>query len=405
MSEQEETPRRRRTWPRWVALLVLGAGVTALFAWQPAATAPGAGPGGGRPGPGGPRGERGPTPVRTATIEAGAITERATYPGELHADAAELSANVGGRLVAVNVRIGAVVAKGAEIARLDDTDWRRQKAEAEAQAKAAAAEERRAAVDLEAARRDLERTEKLLGDQLVSEQQVDTLRARAGSLEAAVQAAAARRTQARAAIATLEQKIADCTIAAPFAGVVAARHHDPGTWLPAGAAVVRLVARSPLRVRFEVPEADVRVLREEAPLTARTQATGDAEFEGQVTGFAAEVDRARRVVRAEGVIDTPPPHWLPGMYAEVLVIRQALTDVPVVPASALLARAEDDGTEHFGVFAFEGERARWVEVRVRGREGDRVAIESALPVGTPVLTGGHADLSDGAPVKLAGDRR
>ncbi len=87
------------------------------------------------------------TPVTAAVVEQGSITERGRYPGELDADAADISAFYTGRLVAVHVRVGDRVEKDAVLAELDPVDAKEQIAQARAQARAAEAEEKRLRVE------------------------------------------------------------------------------------------------------------------------------------------------------------------------------------------------------------------------------------------------------------------
>src|SRR5690606_26481791 len=101
------------------------------------------------------------TPVSTTAVRRGTLTERGRYPGELVADAADISAFYTGRLLAVNVRVGDEVKQGDVLAELDPVDAREQIAQARAQTKAAAAERQRASVERDAALREAERLEPL----------------------------------------------------------------------------------------------------------------------------------------------------------------------------------------------------------------------------------------------------
>lgn len=384
----------RRSWMRWVILAAIAAGVAALFLWQP-----GAEDKSGAPQRQGPRA----TPVSVAAVETGSLTERAGYPGELDADAADLASSVSGRIVSVSVRIGDQVRKGQELARIDAADLMRQRAEAVAAAGAAQAAERRARVQLDAAKRELARGEALFNDGTISEQERDRLASEVQSLEATVQAEAAREAQARARVGVLDQGIAESRLRAPFAGTVAARYFDPGSFVSAGTRVLRVVAGEPLRVRFEVPEQDVGRFGVDAAFTVRAPPTGALEVQGRVAGLGTEVSRERRAVWVEGVLDDPPETWLPGMYAQVVAAQRTIEDATIVPAEALVSHLQEGGAVDTGVFRVEGQVARWVSVQVQARDGERVAVEGPLDVGATVLVGGHSQLSDGAQISIAGE--
>ncbi|TNF28308.1 MAG: efflux RND transporter periplasmic adaptor subunit, partial [Deltaproteobacteria bacterium] len=212
---------------------------------------------------------------------------------------------------------------------------------------------------------------------------------------AALASARAVEAQAAAGTATLDQQLAEARVVAPFSGVIAARERDPGSFVAVGATIVRVVAQRPLRVRFEVPEAAVAQLLADRPIAVQAPPTGDTPWTAHVTGTAGEVSRERRVVTVEGILDDPPPSWLPGMYAEVEVVERALDDATIVPAAAILSRLED-GAVKTGVFVVADDKARWVPITIAAREGDRAAIHGVVPADARVLVSGHTDLADGS---------
>jgi RND family efflux transporter MFP subunit len=350
--------------------------------------------------------ERRATAVTAAPVERATLTARSRYPAELDADTSDLSSFYTGRVTVVHVRVGDLVTRGQVLAEIDPIDAREQIARARAQAQAAAAEERRAAIELGVARRQLERFERLR-DQ-VSASEIDAQRALTETLSAAVATAAARGAEARAGVRLLEKRVVESEIRAPFAGRVAARHVDPGVIVDAGAPLVRVAAIAPLRVRFEVPEQDVADLAVGAHLTVVTQAgaQGQGGVAARVTGVAGEISRDRRVATLEALIEAPPESWLPGMFAQVIVDRRVIRDATVVPASAVLSRLRPDGTIATGVLLADRDVARWLPVKVAAREDDRMAIEAApgsLAPGARVLVAGHVDLTDGSRIQVAAE--
>src|SRR5690606_25011629 len=108
----------------------------------------------------------------------------------------------------------------------------------------------------------------------------------------------------------LERRVIESKVRAPFAGRIAERFVDPGAIVAAGAKLVRVVATSPLRVRFDVPEQDVPTLRAGTAVNVFTKAGGDG-VPAKVTGIGSEVSRERRVAAAEALIENPPEGWLP----------------------------------------------------------------------------------------------
>jgi RND family efflux transporter MFP subunit len=378
-----------------VSLVLIGAaiGVSRGGGEAPAAR-------GGGPGRGGPQA----TAVRAEPVEEESLTLRGRYTGELDADAAEVGARTGGRLEEVLVRIGDVVAEGDVLARVDAAVARRQLAEARAAVQAGEAVERRARAQLELARRELERTEPLLEGRLVSAQEVDALRSRVDAATADADGAAAQIAEGRARAGVLHEQVSQAVVRAPFAGRIAERHQDPGTVVAPGTPIVRLVAEGPLRVQFRVPERDLGRVQAGRAIEVTTQATGDARFTGTVSRLSAEVARTDRTLAVEGLLSAEEPLLRPGMFAEVHLELGILDDALLVPGAGLVERVRDAQTT-YGVLVADGDVARWRDVRVLGRDGDRVAVEAALEPGDLVLVLGHEDLADGSPIRIVGGDR
>ncbi len=399
-----DTLRRRRAWLGWTVVAVAALVIAASFALSSddAVSQPKTGPS--------------VAPVTVAAVTRGSMTERSRYPGELDADSADIAAFYAGRLLAVHVRVGDAVKQGDVLAELDPVDAKEQIAEARAQARAAAAEEQRAKVEHAAAAAETARMEELARKQIISELEIDNLRARAAALAAAAQAAAAGEGEANARVRLLEKRLVESKVRAPFAGRVAARYVDPGATVTAGARLVRLVATEPLWVRFQVPEQDIiglepgtrlRVLTDagRSPLEtpgAAEQADPAIGVTAEVTGVASEVDRQQRVVSVEARLESPPAFWLPGMFAQVVVERRTHEQATIVPGVAVLSRLRPSGATERGVFVARDGVAKWVPVHVLARDGDRVAVTSSLEAGARVVVAGHVDLTDGNPVQLAG---
>jgi len=371
---------------RWAvpALLVLGGGAFLALRGDGAST--------GAKGPRGPR----VTAVRAAPVVVGELVLRASYPGELVADAVDLAPRTVGRVLSVDVEVGDRVPAGTVVARLDPAQTRQQLREAEARTRAAEAARARAEARIAAARAELERTEPLAVRQLVSAQEIANLRAELGALEAERAGAIAEYEQGRASAASFREQLQDLSLRAPWDAVVAARLLEPGATAAAGTPVVRLVRAGPLEVRFRVPERDAGVVRVDQAVEVATQATGGARFAGKVLRIAGEVNRADRSLLTEGVLLEEHEILRAGMFATVELLRTTLRDATLVPSAALLQRLGQSG-----VFVADGEVARWRPVEILGEQGGTTAIEGAVAAGEQVLVFGHDDLADGSPIRIA----
>jgi HlyD family secretion protein len=205
-------------------------------------------------------------------------TSQIVASGHVEATDVRISAKVPGRLQAVPVREGDVVAAGQELARVDTTDLNLALRQARAERELAGAElklrlagtrkedigELEAQLqgvqaDLEGAQKDLDRMQGLLDSGSGTTKSRDDARTKRDSLLAKLQsmrqalarlhagfrpeeieAARARVAGVDAKIAQLEQQIADATVVAPIAAMVTEKVAEPGELVQAGAPLVVL---------------------------------------------------------------------------------------------------------------------------------------------------------------------
>jgi HlyD family secretion protein len=215
------------------------------------------------------------------------------WQGYADADYVKVAPVEEGRLLAISVARGDVVAKGAPLFTEDDTEERaardqaaRQLAQAEQQlANLEAGAKPMEVVEAEAnvadaqstlgkARADLGRDEALLKSgyataQIVDQRRADYLSAKAKAEHAAAALADARGPMgrqreidaqraavaaARAALAMAQWRLDQRTVTAPIAGRIADVLAQPGETMAAGAPVVSILPRENIFVRFFVPE-------------------------------------------------------------------------------------------------------------------------------------------------------
>ncbi len=397
----------RRSWLTrhgwWVALVVA---VLAVLAWRATqGTSPGTD-------------EFGPTqavPVRAAIVTRGDLDLQSSYPGELVGEVADIASQVSGLLREVPVRIGDHVEKGQVLAVIDDVDLRSQMQEAKGQLGVADANQRKSVAESESAEADHRRASGLFEANLISEQEFDRVKAQLSTSRANVAAAQAQQAQASARLALLEEQLANSRVLAPFSGSVSARYVDRGALVQPGTAILRLAEDSSLRVQFRVPERDLGAVRPGVAFSASTVATRDRRFAGIVRRISGEVSRSDRTAVVEGDLSESDEILKPGMYAQVEVSLQEVRQALIVPDSAVLSRVGMDGVQSTGVFRVdamadpssveegaerESRVARWTEVTMIGATGGRAAIEGPVAEGDSVLTLGHADLRDGAAIRV-----
>lgn len=219
-------------------------------------------------------------------------------------EAIDVAAQVGGRIEEIRVRAGQEVAAGDLLVRLDERQLLQDRRIAEADLAMAEAELERAVARTrqEASRRDRRSTT----PDLWSEEELSAAEVEARSAEADAEAARARVTRSRASVEQLGQVLDQTEIRAPFAGHVSIRYLDPGTFVTAGRALVRLVSSEALLVRFAVPPEEVERLRVGAEVLI--EESGDrptlrALGRARVRHISPEIDLASQRIFVEAILD------------------------------------------------------------------------------------------------------
>lgn len=239
-------------------------------------------------------------PAKSSATSAPESTETDTWPGVLLAPASvDIAPTIDGRLSQVRLNVGDRVEKDDIVALLDDRLHKDALAVALAGKHAAAADAHRASIELFQARDRQTRR-----DAVVKTDDGQTLQVVSGEEAAqarfATQAAASRAASAGAGAAEraarvkqLKTALSETQLRAPFAGIVAARYADPGTFVRPGQAVLRIIATTDLHVRFAVPEERGKKV---AASTKVRVLVDDKVLDATVSAIAPEVEPASRTV-------------------------------------------------------------------------------------------------------------
>ena len=388
-------PPRRRISGRWIAIAAAGAVVLAAAAVIALGRSPQSGQVAGAD-----LNLAQAVPVRAEAARRGHLSVRTAYSGELVGEVADFSPQVSGLLVDVPARIGQRIAAGEIVAVIQDVEIRNQLQEARGQLGVAEANRDRAAAELVGVEAQYERAMELYDQNLLSEQEQQQETSQYATAKANLAAAEAQVRQSAAREALLAEQFANTRVRAPFNAVVADRYLDRGALVQPGTPIVRLVEEAPLLVQFRVPERDLGSVQAGAAFDVSTEATGGRTFSGTVRRVAGEVRRNDRTVLVEGELAETDDLLRPGMYADVSVSLRDLDDALIIPGTALLERVAMDGARSVGVLVPIDGLAEWRTVTVAGRSGEFSAVEGLLEAGDLVLTLGHDQLGNGAPIRV-----
>ncbi|MBA3550039.1 MAG: efflux RND transporter periplasmic adaptor subunit [Nannocystis sp.] len=208
--------------------------------------------------------------------------------------------------------------------------------------------------------------------------------------------ALARAKAAEAEAERLRHLAADARIVAPFDGAVIARRRDPGASVNAGDVVVEVARVDKLRLRVNVPEAQIGDVRPDQAVILVLPAYGGRQLEARISRIAPAIDPATRMLPIEIDVLNPKGELLAGIIAEVQLVRDPQPPALVVPAEAVLREGLDRV-----VYVASERTVRRRLVRTGHDSGILTEIIEGVAEGDIVLVGGRGLLRDGIGVEVA----
>lgn len=320
-------------------------------------------------------------PVAVLQASAQSFQDRLDLTGTLETDDdAILSAEIGGRLQS-RVALGTQVQAGATIARVDPTQARAAQRQAEAQLRAARAAEAQA-------QDSFNRQEPLYRDSVISAIEFENVRAQLNQAEAQVE-------QAEAALEQAQDRLNNTTISAPFAGSVQEHFVQVGEQVGAGAPVLRMISTERMYLNVGVPERYINDISPDVPVDVRFRSLAGESIQGRIAFVGGTVDPRNRTFRVEVELDNGNGRLHPDMVGRVLLPRQQLEDVVVVPRRAI--ERDEDGYRLYVVGNPDGNTPR-VESRLvtlGPTAQGRTAILDGLEPGAAVIVTGQNNAAEG----------
>ena len=277
---------------------------------------------------------------------------------------ATLSAEVSGRIEAINFDVDDRVKKGEVIVRIRDNEYRARLQKA----RAALAE---AQAGLDDAEREFERVQGLLKDKVISRAGFDKASANLESSKARVAASKANVSEA-------QEQLNNTVIHAPYSGIVVERHVELGESTSIGQPIMSGYAIGELRVNVNVPQSIINAVRAFRLARIDLPDTGESIESSKLTIFPfADPQNHSFKVR----IDLPESdaRLFPGMLVKAsFVIDQS--ERLTIPAQALVHRSEV-----IGVYVIDADGQVWFrQVRTGQATAEAVEITAGLTAGEMV---------------------
>jgi len=276
-------------------------------------------------------------------------------------------AEVAGQVVEVLAKEGQEIKKGQALVRLDDRDYRARLSRVEANYAYAKAEYDRFAA--------------------LTEKRV-TAKSKLDSLEAQLKDLAAQAKEARLALARTK-------ITAPISSRLNQVIAREGDLLKVGDQVAQIIEIERVKVTVGVPESDVAAIYDLQEAEVTIQALGNLKVKGRKYFLSRKPSDLARLYNLELEVPNSEGRILPGMFAQVQLIKRVFDQALSVPLYAVITQ----GQETY-VFVEQDGLASKRPVRLGVLEGWQVQITGAVKPGDKVVVVGHRLLDDGQKVEV-----
>lgn len=253
---------------------------------------------------------------------------------------------------------------------------------------------------LEKAKIDFERTQKLLQDGIIPQQEYDKTKAlydqtlaRWESSIAQVEVYRTNVTQARASLELAQKQLDDSIISSPLSGSIKERLVSSGEYVKKGQPVARIIQINPLRLRTNVPEQYLQQIKIGETIKFQVDSLPGKDFQATVNRFSPSLDKNSRSLMIEASIPNPNLELKPGMFARIKLAFSGQKIALMVPEKAVLTTV---GLKKLYVVADGKAQAR--EVSLGQKDGDLVEVLTNLKPNETVVVSNLEKLADGSPI-------
>jgi len=287
-----------------------------------------------------------------------------------------------GVVTAIHFESGQVVKPGQVLVELDTSVERAQLASAAA---------RKELADLSAGR-----SRKLAEGEAVSKAQLDGDEAQLRT--------------SQADFGALQAQIERKTVRAPFAGRLGLRTVNLGQYLNPGTAVSVLESLGSVYVDFTLPQQFLNAVKVGTPVRITIAGVGGGELSGTIGAVDPTIASLTRTLKLRASVPTKQDKLRPGMFVNVVVVRDEKAKVVTAPATAIVhasygdsvfvveAKKDDKGGAVAGPDGKPLHVARQQFVRLGAAQGDFVAIADGVKAGQELVTAGAFKLRNGASI-------
>jgi membrane fusion protein (multidrug efflux system) len=317
-----------------------------------------------------------PMAVEIDTVGTQTFVQTLEFPGVAQPiEVRNVSAEMGGRVLAAPAEEGALIKKGDLLLRVD--------------ARNGTAQIKLLKSQVSSAQREYNRVKKLAAEGLATPQQVDQSQSQLEQTKLGLNQAKVGQGMS--------------TVRSPFTGVVAMKMLEVGEYAGPGQPIVQLIDTSTIKLEVTIPESMVNFIKVNDDVQVEFSSIGKA-VTGKVVRRGVTVTQPTQTFPIEIHIPNESGDLMPGMRARVVVPKLQIEGAVVVPRDALLE----------GVFQREAmvaidrkgdlAKAELRVVEIGESRGNSIVITQGLKAGDKLITRGHRNVVNGTVVRIVKDR-
>jgi membrane fusion protein (multidrug efflux system) len=317
-----------------------------------------------------PAGAQAPQQVITADaliVSTRALSADIEIPGTILAnETTEIHPEVSGRVVALNVREGTFVSKGALLAKLYDGDLQ--------------AQLRKLDVQLQIAEQTEKRQAELIKIQGISQQEYDLSLLGVSNLKADID--------------ILKEAVRKTEIRAPFSGKLGLKNISDGAYVTSATVITTISQVNQLKIQFNVPEKYGSQLRTGQSINFTVDGSNKT-YSANIIASEVKMDENTRSLAIRGLVKNGDAALIPGVFAKVKIVLGRNENAIMVPTIVV----QPLGRKKL-VYLYKGGKSMPADITTGIRDSSSVQVLTGLNVGDTVITTGLLFLRPGADVKL-----
>jgi membrane fusion protein, multidrug efflux system len=311
--------------------------------------------------------QQGPILVNAFVVQESSVSEAVEVPGSLLPfEETQIRAEVGGRIVELNINEGAKVKKGTLMVKIFDQDLQ--------------AQLRKLQVQLKINEKTEERNRELLKINAISQQDYDLSSLNVENLKADIQSV-------RIAISKTE-------IRAPYDGEVGLRNISLGSYISPSDIVTTLRQVDKLKLEFSVPEKYAKEIGKGYNVKFKVDG-GVKDHFAKVIATENSVDQNTRTLKIRAVVEEFHKELVPGIFAKVNLQLGKNETALMVPTQALIPTIRNKQ-----IVRLRKDSAQFVVVETGIRDSAYVQILNGLQRGDTVITTGLMAIRPNSKLKI-----